>query len=113
MAKGDLSRRGEEDLAPDAHVFVGRGRVPVDPGEAKVVLLGRKNLQGERVLPRFVEEVADAELVGAVGARDFGAIGDFFAVKPDIRAVVDAKKMKPGSFARERGRRSEFPAEPE
>ena len=36
-ANGDRARGGDRDIAPEAHVFVGRQRVPIDEGDGEIV----------------------------------------------------------------------------
>src|SRR5277367_2104860 len=47
------------------------------------------------------ERGGDFVFVGAIGARYVFGVGDFFAVEPDIGAVVDAAEVQPDFAAGE------------
>src|SRR5258708_40208576 len=95
MGQCDVAAGSEEYFAPDAGVFVGRGGIPVDPGEAEIIFFGGEDFNGESVFAGIVEELVDPEFVGAVGAGDFFAVGELLAVEPDVGAVGDAGGMEP------------------
>src|SRR5208283_4600764 len=66
--ESDFAGIGQEDFAPDAHVFVGRSGIPVDPSESEIVFLGSGDFNGESVLAGFVEQGVDAKFVRAISA---------------------------------------------
>lgn len=112
-AESDFGGIGQKDFSPDAHVFVGRSGIPVDPGEAEIVFVWSENFDGKSVFSGFVEQGVDAKFVRAIRAGYIGLAGDFFAVEPDVGAIVDAEKMEPGSFVGQAGGRGKFGAKPE
>jgi hypothetical protein len=71
-AHGDGAGGGEIDCAPEAHVFVGRAGVPIDPVDAEIFFGGGEGFDGEDVGFAGLEKLGDIEVVGAVGAGDLG-----------------------------------------
>jgi hypothetical protein len=94
MAQADRSRGGNINLAPQPHVPVGRGRVPVHPGDGQVAVAGREDLDGEGVNFARLCQRAYIELEDGVGPGSLLRVGDHFSVKPDVGSEVDAVEME-------------------
>ena len=75
MAESDGAAGGQKDFAPHAGIFIGRRGIPVHPGEAEIIFFRGEDFDGQRVLPVFVEELADLEFVEAIGSGNIVAIG--------------------------------------
>ncbi len=103
----------ERDGAPESHVFVrGRG-VPVDPVDAEIFFGLGNGFDGKDVRRSAWSKLRrDVEFVDAVRAGDFTRVGDFFAVEPNVGAVVDAGKTQPDVAAVRSIGRGEFGAIP-
>ena len=104
IADGDVGGLGKKNFFPDAHVFVGRRGIPVNPGDAEIVFSRSGNFDGEGVGGAGFQIFGDIEFEGAVGAGDVFGVGDFLAVEPDVGAVVDSVEMEPVGFFRDRPR---------
>ena len=90
------SARLQIDAAPQAHVFIGRRRIPVHPVDAEVFFRLRDGFDGQQIRPgRARAERRDFVFVGAIGAGYVFGVGDFVAVEPDVGAIVDAAEVQP------------------
>jgi hypothetical protein len=77
----DVARGPDPDLAEKAHGPVGRGRVPVDPADRGLALLGRDDLDGQDVLFAPLDGRRDVDEEAAVGAVCFRGVGDPLSVR--------------------------------
>src|SRR5580704_4528524 len=111
MAQRDVTADVEIHLAPDTHVLVRRRGVPIDPGQTQIIFSRGKYFDGQRIVVRM-EKFCEVEFKGAVRASDFVLAGDFLAVDPDVRAVIDSKKLKPSLLGAQAARSLKFHAEP-
>ena len=98
VAHGNRAARGEDDFLPEAHVLVGRRRIPIDPGDAEFVGVGRGDFYGDDIFCAGFDVGRDIEFIAAKRADDLIRAGDFFAVDPDVRAVIDSAKRHPNRF---------------
>ena len=112
VAQGERSAVGDRHAGPEAHVLVGGGGVPVDPGDPEVAGTGGEDLDGQRVARPRMGEPCHGELVAAERARDLVGSGDPLAVEPDVGAVVDPVEAQPERAAGRRGRQRELRAVP-
>ena len=95
MAQRHRPGRGEVNIFPNPHVFVGRSRIPVHPGQRQIVFARSENFYRQSIAFSGMQKFSSVEFENPEGAGDFGGIGDLLAVDPDIGPVVDAIQMQP------------------
>ena len=83
------------DIAPQSHVFVGRGGVPINPGDSEIIRFRRENLHGEDVRSVGQNRAGDVELVCSISAGDLFVPRNEFAINPNIGAVVNTLEIQP------------------
>ena len=66
----DRAGLNQIDRAPEAHVFVWRAWVPIDPIDAERFFRWREGFNGEDVGFAGLEEFRHIEVVGAIGSGD-------------------------------------------
>ena len=94
-AQGNIAGLRQKDFAPDAHVFIGRRGIPIDPSETEIIFFRGEDFDSESVRAIVFQQLIDAKFKGAISAGHVGAIGDFRAVQPNVCAIVDAEEMEP------------------
>jgi hypothetical protein len=112
VADGHGSGGGDPDVAPEAHVLVGRLRVPIDEGDGEVVGLGGEDLDGEGVGFAGLDGGGDVELKEPPGTGEFIGGCDRVAVEPDVGTKIDAVETEPDGLALKTGGDLECGAEP-
>src|ERR1700722_6449448 len=112
ITQSDWAGDGEIDLAPQAHVLVGRGGIPIDEGDGEIVFGGGKDLHGEDIFRAGLDRIGDLEFVGAPSPCDVVGVSDLLAVEPDVSAVIDPFEIQPHGFSLGGIRRGELIAVP-
>ena len=98
-------------LAPQAHVLVGRGGIPVHERDRQAVLGWRPDLHCERIRSGL-NGGSNVELVGPPCSSDIVRVSDLLSIEEDVGAVVDAAEVQPHGFPGVRGGQRKFLAVP-
>ena len=80
---------------PQPHVLIGRFRRPIDERDRQIVFVRRQHFDIQQIAARFSQRAGDVEFEIAVGAHHTIGGGNFFAVEPNVGAVVDALEIQP------------------
>src|SRR5205807_2179919 len=104
IAQCDRPAGSQVDVTPEAHVFVGRRRIPIHEGDCQVAFGWRKRLDRNHVFGARMRDSADIKFISAPRAPDLFEVGDFLAVDPDVGPVVDPLKVQPNRLAPVAGR---------
>ncbi|MGA8560502.1 MAG: hypothetical protein WB685_13895, partial [Pseudolabrys sp.] len=86
--------RRQVHVLPQAHVLVGRRRIPISPVNPEIVLRLREDFDRNDVAPRLGEFGRDIEFKRPICSRNIFCVGDLLPVDPHIRAVIDSVKME-------------------
>src|SRR5689334_10973779 len=95
IADGNRAGGADPNVAPEAHAFVRRQRIPIDEGDGQIAGLGREDLDRERVVVAGFGRGGDVEREQTPGARQLVRRGDLLAVQPDVGAEIDAIEAEP------------------
>src|SRR5262249_58508547 len=92
----DLHRatRREVHVIPQAHVLVGRRRIPISPVNPEILERLREDFDRKDVPSRLGEFGSDIEFKRPIRSRNIFSVGDLLPVYPHIRAVIDSVKME-------------------
>src|SRR6266436_3352867 len=95
ITEGDLPAAGKVNITEDAHVFIRRHRVPIDPGPTKIIGQSWEYLDCQRIEFARPSGVTDIQLMHPERPGDLIRGGNLFAVEPDVGAKIDAIEMQP------------------
>src|ERR1700730_7288483 len=98
VTKADGTARAEINITPDAHIFVRRSGVPIDPVDAELLLSGSEHLDCNGIRPKL-DQRTHIKFVDAIGAVNILRIGRLLPVYPDVGPIVDALEVQPVSLA--------------
>src|SRR5579883_1572826 len=93
MSHGDRAAGGEVNIAKDAHILIRRQRVPIHKRDRKVVGSWCENLKSQSVDFTGTRPWRDVKFKLPAHAHHLIGAGNFAAVEPDIRTVIDAVEM--------------------
>src|SRR5207302_1095416 len=96
VSRCNSSALRQKYFPPDTHHFVRGSGIPIHPGDLEVVSLRREDFHGDGVTLACLNELADIEFKGSVGAGNLGFVGDLSSIDPEIRAIVNSQEIQPG-----------------
>ena len=95
LIERDRAGAAQLDLAPEAHVLVRRGRIPVHEAEGRIAGLGRVDQHRERV-HALAQLLRDVELPDSKRTGQILPCADLAAIEPHVGAVVDSLQDQTG-----------------
>src|SRR5208283_20759 len=99
-------------VSPEAHIFIRRCRVPVDPIDPQVALRLRNRLDRDHIYLGMAQEGSHIEFIRPVSSRNLLLARNPAAIHPDVRAVVNAVKIEPDAAPSIILRKAEFGSVP-
>src|SRR5713101_9069731 len=81
-------------IAVEAHILIGRRRIPILPVDTEIRFGLRKCFHSENIRMTCSQQRGNLELIGSEHPRDILCASELAAIYPDIGAVVDAAEIQ-------------------